>query len=112
MKILFLNILISILMPSKDITGVWGMNKNNTKIEIYEEQGAYFGKIISSDDEKAKKGTLVLRYFIHKDDKWVGKIYSIKRDQLVDAEMVIEDNILKVSFDAGFMFRTLEWNKE
>jgi len=112
MKILFLNILISILVSSNDFTGIWSMSKGNTKIEIYEKSGAYYGKIVSSDDEKAKKGTLVLREFTYMDGVWKGKLYSFKKNKLVDAEMLIEDNILKVSFDAGFMSRTLEWEKE
>jgi uncharacterized protein (DUF2147 family) len=112
MKILFLSLLISFLTPSNDFTGIWSMSKGNTKIEIYEKSGAYFGKIVSSDDEKAKKGTLVLREFTYMDGVWKGKLYSFKKNKLVDAEMLIEDNILKVSFDAGFMSRTLEWEKE
>lgn len=112
MKILLLGIVIAIFLPSNEIIGTWNTNKENTKIEIYEENGEYFGRIISSNNINAKKGTLILRNLKYKNGKWKGKLYSLKFDKLLDAEMSVYQNTLQITIDAGFKRKMVEWEKE
>ncbi len=111
MKILFIQLLLSFLIPSNAIIGTWNTFKDNTIIEIYEEDGSYFGKIISSDNDKALKGTLILRKFKFQNKKWIGKLYSIKMDKLVDAEIQLKENKLEVTAFMHLMNKSFEWEK-
>lgn len=111
MKVLFLNILAFFAISSKDFTGKWNVSKDNTTIEIFEKDGNLFGKIVSSDNEKAKKGTLILRDFKYSNGKWTGKLYAIKTDKLVDAEMQINNGTLEITAQIGFISKTIIWEK-
>ena len=111
MKILLLNILITMFTPTNELSGLWNTNKDNTKVEIYEKDGEYFGEIVSSDNEKAKKGTVVLRNFTYKNGKWEGKLYSLRFNKLIDAKMINDNNILKITAKNGMKSKTFEWEK-
>ena len=112
MKIIFLSLLISLVFPTEDISGIWNTGRDNTKIEIYKKDSEYFGEIISSDNTKAKKGTLIIRNFTYQEDKWKGKFYSLRFDKLIDAEISIDNNILSVTVYSGFKSKTVEWEKQ
>lgn len=111
MKILFLHLLISFLIPSDNIIGIWDTDKDNTIIEIYEQNGSYFGKIVSSDHEKAEKGTLILKDFKYQDGLWKGKFYSIKFDKVLDAEIQFKNNKIEITAFFGFLSKSAEWEK-
>ncbi len=111
MKILLLNIIISMIAPTGELSGVWNTNRDNTKIEIYEKNGEYFGEIVSSDNEKAKEGTQILKNFVYQNGKWKGKLYSIKMDKLVDAELTVNYKTLSITAHIGIMRKTFEWEK-
>ena len=48
------------LVAQSPIEGIWNTGKENTKIEIAAADGIYAGKIVSSDNAKAKIGALLL----------------------------------------------------
>jgi uncharacterized protein (DUF2147 family) len=56
---------------AQDITGVWLTEKNESKIEIYQQNGEYFGKVIWIKDPKKQKevGSLILKNFAVQEDK-------------------------------------------
>jgi len=111
MKIIYLGLLLSLIIQTEDYEGLWKTNKDHTIIEIYKENNIYYGKIVSSNNSKAKKGTLILRDFKYLNGKYIGKLYAIKIDKLVDAEMKINNGILEITAQLGFMNKTIEWKK-
>lgn len=111
MKTLLIVLLYFFSTHSDQYIGIWDTNKENTKIEIYKKDDALFGKITSSDNKKAKIGTNILQNFKYNDGKWIGKIFIIKMNKLVDAEMQIVNQKLEITINNGFMSKTIEWNK-
>jgi uncharacterized protein (DUF2147 family) len=71
----------------------------------------YLGEIISSDNPKAEIGTQLIKDLNNEDGEWRGQLYAIKRETWVDAEMELEEGILKIKVSAGFRSRTVEWTK-
>lgn len=112
MKTLLIGVLATLFSNSDGYIGNWNTNKDNTTIEIYEKNDALWGKIISSENKKAKIGTNILRDFKYEKGKWVGKLYSFKMDKLVDAEMAIKKSKLQITVHAGFKKKTFDWDKE
>ncbi len=100
------------LMAQQDIKGVYDIGEENTKVEIYDKEGSIWGKIVSSDNEKVKIGTDILRRFTYKDNKWVGTMYAIRKKKEMDAELVNEDEILNVIIHVGFITKNLYWKKQ
>lgn len=91
--------------------GKWETGKDNTLIETYQKEGAWFGKVITSDNPKAKIGNDVIRDVRHKDGKWKGKFYVAKRDRLVDAVLEPGNDQLSIEISAMGRSRTLVWKK-
>ena len=97
MKLLIISLLINLFIhPTNDITGVWDANKDNTLVRIYENNNICYGEILSSDNATAKKGTIILKNLKFKSGKWIGEFYSIKFNKSFDAEIIVENNILKI----------------
>ena len=95
---------------SQDVLkGVWNTGEDNTLIEVYKKDEAYFGKIVSSDNSKATIGLDVMRNFILTENKWIGKIYSLKKKKEFDAELIDNGDLLKIAVSAGFFTKKLEW---
>jgi uncharacterized protein (DUF2147 family) len=117
------------------IEGVWLNNTQNAKIEIYESDAKYFGKIVwlakpykedgtphtdikNPDPELRGReimGMEVISDLEYDDGEWVdGTIYSAKKGQVVDCTAeVSEDNTeLHVTVSKGLFFsRTVVWTK-
>jgi len=91
--------------------GTWQTGKDNTLIETYQKEGAWFGKVISSDNPKAKIGNDIIRDVRQKDGKWKGKFYVAKRDRLVDAVLEPGNDQLSIEISAMGRSRTLVWKK-
>ena len=47
-------LLTSFVSPTVSLKGVWNTGDQNTKIKTYQKDGKWYGKIISSDNPKAK----------------------------------------------------------
>ena len=91
--------------------GIWLTGEENTKIETYEKEGAWYGKIVSSDNPKAKIGKDILRAFKQEDGKWKGKLFATKRDKILDAVIEPTEDDLNITVAAGFFTKTLVWKK-
>ena len=96
----------------QSLAGIWNMGKDNTKIEITEENGVSEGKIVSSDNAKAKIGNQLLKDVKSVGGEWKGKLYSPKKNKWFNAVLEEKGNQLLVTVKAGFMSKTLEWKKE
>mgnify|MGYP000636665198 CR=1 FL=1 len=89
--------------------GIWLTNKGNTKIETYQKEGAWYGKVIDSDNPKAKIGNDILRDFKQVDGQWKGKLFVAKRGKLVDAVIEPKEDNLTITISRGFSSKTLVW---
>ncbi len=90
---------------------IWLTGEENTKIETYEKEGTWYGKIVSSDNPKAKIGNDILRGFQQEDGKWKGKLFAAKRGKILDAVIEPTEDDLNITVSAGFFTKTLVWKK-
>ncbi len=105
--------LITISLSAQDmVTDIWLTGEENTKIETYQKEGMWFGKIISSDNSKAKIGSDILIGFAKENQHWVGKLYAVKRDRTLDAIIIPNDDKLDITVSAGLFKKKLTWLKE
>ena len=109
--ILSLGIIVS-LSAQNTIEGTWNTGRDNTLIETYEKDGEWFGKVISSENSKAKIGNDILRNITVSDGEWKGKLFMAKRNRLVDAIVEPSDEKLKIIISGGGMKRTLTWARK
>ncbi|MBN2173041.1 MAG: DUF2147 domain-containing protein [Bacteroidales bacterium] len=91
------------------VTGVWNTGEENTKVEIFENEGVLTGKIHSSDNKKVKIGLIMLKDLEAADGYWKGKIYSLKRQKWFDVLMKPNGNKLELEVSTGFYKKSLEW---
>ena len=94
---------------SNSIEGKWQTGVDNTVIETYEKDGAWYGKIISSDNPKASIGFDILRDFKVEGDSWKGQIYAVKKGKLLDAEINPAKDKLMIKVSSGLFSKDLEW---
>jgi uncharacterized protein (DUF2147 family) len=116
MKNLFLVTLISLagssIFAQSDIVGTWNTGDQNTLVKIEQVDGFYTGIIISSDNDKAKPGTLIMKDVKHKKDKLEGKMFAIRKGKWLDAELHHTEDKLVIIISAGFRNKTVEWTKD
>lgn len=93
------------------LEGTWQTAKDNTLIETYQKDGAWYGKVISSDNPKAKIGNDILREFKQVDGQWKGKLFAAKRNREADAVIEPNEDQLSIVVSAGFATRTLVWKR-
>lgn len=102
------------------IEGKWKDHKNGAVILIYEEDGMYYGQLISVDDpgknEKVQERDkiVLLRNFkkTSETEFCCGKIYQPKHKRVVDGTLVLKDeNTLKVTGRLGIIKGTQTWTK-
>ena len=93
------------------IEGRWLTPKGEATIEIFERDGAHFGKLVASTHEKAPIGTLILRELRPKDGGWEGRIYVVKKKKILPARVVREKGKLKVRVSAGWFSKTVTWTR-
>jgi hypothetical protein len=120
---------------SDRIKGVWLNNTKDAKIEIFEKEGKYFGKIVwfampnmkdipsktdnqNRDPEQIKSkvmGLEILSNLKYENGEWVeGEIYSPKKKEKADCKIKISDDNreLYVTASKGFLFsKTVVWTK-
>ncbi|NPD47956.1 DUF2147 domain-containing protein [Lentimicrobium sp. S6] len=97
-------------MAQNDVKGKWAVGEQNNVIEIIQIDGVYSGKLISSDNPKAKIGMATVKDLKqNKKGKLEGKVYSAKREKWYDAEFTRKDNKLIVEISIGFFSKTIEW---
>jgi len=112
--ILFITIILTTLTSHSQIplSGKWNTGSDNTIIEIYHKSDGYYGKIISSENREAKIGTDILQGFTYRNNRWQGKVFGPRRNQLMDATIEIKGDTMILKVGSGIMSRTLEWKKE
>lgn len=97
--------------PEHSIIGTWNTLEDNTKINIIEQKGMFFGRINSSDNPKAQVGRLILKDLVKSGNAWTGKIFAIKKNQWYDVEINSEKSTLKLKIQVGFITKNLIWEK-
>jgi uncharacterized protein (DUF2147 family) len=114
MKTLFVGIflLMSISVSAQEaIQGLWNTGRENTKIEILQNNGAWTGKIASSDNEKVIIGKVILKDMIKQNGKWKGKLFDVQRQKWFDVEITINGPKLDLLVSAGFVKKNVQWSK-
>ncbi len=107
---LFLVIISPMYVKSQSlVAGVWNTGEENTKVEIFENEGVLTGKIHSSDSKKVKIGLIMFKDIEAADGCWKGKIYSLKRQKWFDVLMKPNGNKLELEVSTGFYKKSIEW---
>jgi uncharacterized protein (DUF2147 family) len=91
-----------------EIVGNWDTGKENSIVEIYEDSGDLFGKIISSDRAEVV-GKINLRNLENKGDHWEGELYVFKRRSWYDVSIHEEDDTLYLVISVGFFQKEVQW---
>ncbi|MFA8341948.1 MAG: DUF2147 domain-containing protein [Rhodothermaceae bacterium] len=103
----------------KNILGEWVTNKKERVLEIYKENGKYYGRISkilnqeSNDNSKVKQGMIILRDLVYEDGVFTdGEIYAAKRDSYFSAEIkMLERDRLELTVSAFMISRSVEWTR-
>ena len=90
------------------ITGTWNTGKVNSIVEIYEDSGELFGKIISSDQPEVV-GKINLRNLENKGDHWEGELFVFKRRNWYDVTIHEENDTLYLVISVGFFEKEVQW---
>ena len=93
------------------IIGTWNTLENNTKIQIVEEKGILIGRIKSSDNTKVQVGKIILKDLTKTGNLWRVKIFSLKRNEWFDVEIIPQKNNLDLKIQVGFLSKSLTWEK-
>lgn len=111
------------------ILGRWLNEQKNAEIEIYKQDGKYYGKVLKitelekmemerlEDAEKEEKikriqGKIILKNLVYKKNKWVnGTIIAPKKNQEADCVMSISSdyNTLNINITKGWFSKTINW---
>lgn len=125
----------SLVLAAQSPVGKWKTldeksGKVTSEVEIYEESGKLFGKIVSvtapndkqgnpkicnactgTDKDKPILGLVVLRDFSSSGDRYKGTIIDPNDGKLYTAEIWVEDGKLMVRGYIGFFYQTRTWPK-
>ena len=89
------------------IIAIW--ETPEARVEIYKADDRYIGNPVNSEGERNQQiEVLNLEY---KDGKWVGKLYSKKRDRSLDVVCKVKGDKLLLEISAGRFSRDLEWTR-
>jgi uncharacterized protein (DUF2147 family) len=136
MKIIAITILFitsHFIYAQSEITGVWLTQDKEVKVEIYENNGKYFGKTIWLKNPNTKNGNprldernpnqslrkrsllnlVILTDFIYEDKEWIdGRLYDPNEGETYSCKMWLETpKVLKVRGYVGFLYETETWTK-
>lgn len=95
----------------QSIEGIWDSGTENTKIEILQSNGEWVGKIKSSDNEEATIGKVILKDLKKQNEKWVGKLFAVKRQKWTDVEIIPNGTKLDLMVSAGLSSKKVQWSK-
>ncbi|MEM6768436.1 MAG: sterol desaturase family protein [Bacteroidota bacterium] len=107
------------------LQGKWKDHAKGAVVEIYEENGMFYGKLISSDDPKENeklqnlkktqhKEVLILRDFEKKSDTkfCCGVIFQPKYQRTMEGNLILkDDNTLKINGKFGILTGSRTWTK-
>jgi uncharacterized protein (DUF2147 family) len=116
MKNIVLGIAFVILAPfyaqsQSPLEGKWDTGKENTIVEILEEENELTGRIVSSGNEKVKIGTIMLKDLSKNEDTWTGKVYSLKKKEWFDVEIKPNGSVLDLKVSNGFLSKSIKWKR-
>ncbi len=97
-------------LSQNEIVGTWDTGRENSIVEIYEDNGELFGKIISSDRAEVV-GKINLKNLQNKGDHWEGELFVFKRRSWYDVAIHKENETLFVVISIGFFEKEVEWPK-
>jgi len=99
-------------VKSDAIIGVFTNTDGDRKMEIYKDNGEYFGKLVASSNAEAKIGTVVLKNFIYTYGKWEGKIYLPGKNSNFNATLELTNpQTLKIKVKVGIISKTKIWTR-
>ncbi len=109
----FFLLMFSIVYTSaqQSLEGLWKTGKEETIIEISFSSEQFLGKIKSSNNEQAEMGKIILKDLWSEGNKWVGKIYAIKRKKWYNVEIISKEEVLELKISFGLMSKSLQWEK-
>ncbi len=115
MKRLFVATLLSFFvvnLSAQDyLPGIWKTDKDNTLVRIEKQGDVFEGKVISSDDENIKPGTVMLKDVKSKKEKLEGKIYVPARDTWLEGTFEVSGDKLKITAKIAFISKSVVWTK-
>lgn len=92
----------------QSLEGLWKTGKEETLIKIFYSNEQLIGKIKSSNNEQAEIGKIILKDFESEGNKWVGKIYAVKRKKWYNVEIISKEEVLELKISFGLMSRSLQ----
>lgn len=95
----------------ESIEGIWDTGTENTKVEISNNNAEWVGKIKSSGNEKATIGKVILKDLKKQNEKWIGKLFVVKRQKWTDVEIIPNGTKLDLIVSAGFSEKKIQWSK-
>lgn len=91
-----------------ELVGTWDTGKENSIVEIYEDNGELFGKIISSDRAEVVR-KINLKNLQNKGDHWEGELFVFKRRSWYDVDIHEENDTLYLVISVGFFEKEVQW---
>lgn len=101
----------SVARAGSSLEGRWNTPDEASTIEVSIKDGILTGTLVASTEPRAKLGTVILRGFVRRGDKWVGKIYVPKKDRTADAEATLKDGKLTIKVSAGLRSKSVVWTR-
>ncbi len=99
------------LSAQNSLISSWKTDKDNTVVRIEKQGDVFIGKVISSDDENIKPGTVMLKEVKPKKEKLEGKIYLPERDTWLDGTFEVSGDKLKITAKIAFISKSVVWTK-
>jgi len=100
------------LVKPDGIIGVFTNPDGDRKMEIYKNNGQYFGKTMGAANAEVKAGTIVLKDFIYANRKWEGKIYVPEKNKEFNATLELTNpQTLKIKVKVGIISKTKIWTR-
>lgn len=99
------------LSAQSPLDGTWETGEDNTVVEVSEQGGVVTGKLVSSDNAKAKVGTEILRNFSLVNGVWTGSLYAPKRGKEYKATIAPSADTLNINVSAGIGSKKVTWTR-
>lgn len=93
------------------MAGLWNTGNENTVIEMLQLNGEWLGQIHSSDNPGAIIGKTIIKDLEEKGDKWVGKIFVVKRQKWATVQITPQATQLDLVVSSGFSKKSIQWAK-
>ena len=95
----------------QSLEGLWKTGKEETIIEISFSNEQLIGKIKFSNNKEVDVGKIILKVLRSEENKWVGKIYAIKRKEWYNVEIISKEEVLELKISSGLISKSLQWKK-